>query len=75
MLSKEELSCMTVYQLCSRLNALMVERDQLDMKLNAASEDFNAIVYELWERIPGLQDDTDIQPVPTWSTKRSGQTR
>lgn len=75
MLSKEELQSMTVAQLCHKLNALMVERNQLDMKLNATNEDFNAVVYELWERIPGLQDAPDIQPVPTWSSKILGRNR
>lgn len=75
MLSKEELQSMTVAQLCHKLNALMVERNQLEMKLNATNEDFNAIVYELWERIPGLQDDSDIQPVPTWSSQILGRNR
>ena len=75
MLSKDELQSMTVAQLCHKLNALMVERNQLDMKLNATNEYFNAIVYELWERIPGLQDDPDMQPVQTWSSRRSGHTR
>ena len=75
MLSKEELQSMNVAQLCHKLNALMVKRNQLDMELNATNEDFNAIVYELWERIPGLQDAPDIQPVPTWSDRRSGHTR
>lgn len=52
----------TVYQLATRLNELMKERNKLELKLMDIDKEYNKIVYELWERIPSLKKDSDIQP-------------
>lgn len=45
----------TIYELATRLNQIMVEQQKLELE-------YNQIVYELWERIPSLKDDVNIQP-------------
>lgn len=45
----------TVFDLATRLNQIHIERQKLDME-------YNAIVHELWDRIPSLKDDVNIQP-------------
>lgn len=46
---------MSVYDLAMRLNMIMVEQQQLDLE-------HNAIVMELWDRIPSLTNDANIKP-------------
>ena len=45
----------TIYELATRLNQIMVEQQKLELE-------YNQIVYELWERIPSLKNDVNIQP-------------
>lgn len=45
----------TVFELVSRLNQINVERQKLDIE-------YNKIVHELWDRLPNLKDDVNIQP-------------
>ena len=45
----------TNFDLVDRLNHINVEKQQLDIE-------YNAIVHELWNRIPSLKDDENIQP-------------
>jgi len=45
----------SVYDLAVRLNQLIIEGDQLEMKMIQINKEFNAIVHELWERIPNLK--------------------
>lgn len=45
----------TIYELATRLNQIMIEQQRLEIE-------YNQIVYELWERIPSLKEDVDIQP-------------
>ena len=45
----------TIYELATRLNQIMVEQQKLELE-------YNKIVYELWERIPSLKNDVNIQP-------------
>lgn len=45
----------SVYDLAMRLNMIMVEQQQLDLE-------HNAIVQELWNRIPSIKESPDIQP-------------
>ena len=42
-------------QLASRLNQIMREQENLEIE-------YNKIVNELWQRIPKLKDDVNIQP-------------
>lgn len=45
----------TIVNLVKRLNQIEVEKQQLDLE-------FNEIAYELWDRIPSLKDDVNLQP-------------
>ena len=45
----------TLFELANRLNEIEQERYKLDLE-------YNKIVYELWERIPTLKTDENIQP-------------
>lgn len=44
-----------VFELCTRLNEINREMDNLEIEQNK-------IVKELWEMIPSLKDDVNIQP-------------
>lgn len=54
-MDKTNLKTWTVYDLAMRLNMIMVEQQKLDLE-------HNAIVQELWDRIPSVKDSPDIQP-------------
>lgn len=54
-MDKNDLKSWTVYDLAMRLNMIMVEQQKLDLE-------HNAIVKELWDRIPSVKDSPDIQP-------------
>ena len=45
----------TLFELCTRLNEINKEMDNLEMEQCK-------IVKELWERIPSLKDDVNVQP-------------
>ena len=45
----------TVFELASRLNEIEKERYKLELE-------YNKIIHELWERIPALKNDVNIQP-------------
>ena len=45
----------TLFELCTRLNEINKEMDNLEMEQNK-------IIKELWDRIPSLKDDVNIQP-------------
>lgn len=44
-----------IFNLVTRLNEIEVMRSKLDME-------YTKIVYELWDLIPSLKDDVNIQP-------------
>lgn len=44
----------TTKELADRLNAIMIEKNKLDLE-------YNRIVKELWERIPSLKDDVNLE--------------
>lgn len=59
----------SIKELVFRLNDILREQQQLgiemiglEQKNNKLNEEYTAIVYELWERIPSLKDDADLQP-------------
>lgn len=54
-MDKNALKEKSVYDLAMRLNIIMVEQQKLDLE-------YNAIVKELWDRIPSVKDSPDIQP-------------
>ena len=64
-----DLSEMSILRLANRLNELHVEMQQLEWKnikneelMRKLNEEYDEIVYELWDRIPSLCDDVNIQP-------------
>lgn len=44
----------TILELANRLNEIEIERNKLDLE-------FNMIVNELWQRIPSLKEDINLQ--------------
>lgn len=58
----EDLKDKTTLYLATRLNEIMKEQNQYEIELLMLDEEFNAIVYELWDRIPSLRNDADMQP-------------
>ena len=50
----EDLKSKTVKELADRLNAIMVARNQLDLE-------YNKVVLELWERIPSLKGNANLE--------------
>lgn len=52
----------TIADLANRLNEIMKEKNRLKLLISDLDKEYNSIVYELWERIPSLKDDVNIQP-------------
>ena len=52
----------TIADLANRLNEIMKEKNRLRLLISDLDKEYNSIVYELWERIPSLKDDVNIQP-------------
>lgn len=52
----------SILELVNRLNEIMVEQHNMDIKSMKLEEEYNEIVYELWSRIPSLTEDKNIQP-------------
>lgn len=48
--------------LVHRLNELIRQSDEQEMKQMELEKEYNSIVYELWRRIPSLETDVNIQP-------------
>ena len=46
----------STFELASRLNEINAEKNKLDIE-------YNKIIEELWERIPDLKDNENIQKV------------
>lgn len=51
----KDLKNIPLIDLAHRLNQIRVEQQKLELE-------YNLIVNELWERIPSLKDDENIQP-------------
>ena len=45
----------SLFELCTRLNEVNKEIDALEME-------HNKIIKEMWERIPSLKEDVNVQP-------------
>lgn len=59
----------SIKELVFRLNEILKEQQQLGIKQikleqeqDKLNKEYNDIVYELWDRIPGLKEDADMQP-------------
>lgn len=56
----------TLFQLATRLNEIIVESNEVltghsDKPIDILDDEWNEIIYELWNRIPGLKDDQIVQ--------------
>lgn len=51
--------------LVKRLNAIRVEKQQLETRIIKLDNEYNNIVQELWDRIPSLQNDEQMQKIKT----------
>lgn len=60
--------------LVHRLNELMRQCDEQEMKKMELEKEYNSIVYELWRRIPSLEADANIQPKSRKRVKNGGKT-
>ena len=67
---------MTILQLVYKLNAISIERNQIEMKLmsdpdsktlkaamEVLNEEHDAVIYELCGRIPSLEGDKNLIPI------------
>ena len=67
---------MTILELVYRLNAISIERDNIEMRmlrepnnkvlkasLEVLNEEHDKIIYELVGYMPNLKDDTNLQPI------------
>lgn len=52
----------SILDLAYRLNDILKERKELEIQINDLDKEYNDIVYELWNRIPSLKEDANIQP-------------
>lgn len=59
----------SIKELVFRLNEILKEQQQLGIKQitleqeqDKLNKEYNEIVYELWDRIPSLKEDADMQP-------------
>lgn len=59
----------SVYELATRLNAITKELNGLELREMLLIKEYDEIIYELWERIPGLKESPDIQPKRKVRTK------
>ena len=49
------------FDLITRINEITKEQQQLELKIIKLDMEFNEIVQELWDRIPSLKDDVNLQ--------------
>ncbi len=64
-----DLTEVSLLKLANRLNEIEIQRQQISLKnidnehkMKILNEEYDEIVYELWNRIPSLKDDANIQP-------------
>ena len=53
----------TIKELVDRLNEINKEKDKLDIEIIVLNDEYDKIVKELWDRIPSLKDDPNLQKV------------
>ena len=51
--------------LVKRLNAIRAEKQQLETRIITLDDEYNNVVQELWDRIPSLQNDEQMQKIKT----------
>lgn len=62
----EDLKKLSVYELSMELNNIIKAKSNInigELEILALDQMWNNVVMELWERIPSLKSDADIQPV------------
>lgn len=62
----EDLKKLSVYELAMELNNIIKAKSNInigELEILALNQMWNNVVMELWERIPSLKSDADIQPV------------
>jgi len=52
----------TTKELVERLNQIMIERKKLEINIYELDREHDEIVFKLWERLPNLKGDPNIQP-------------
>lgn len=62
MMKINNLKDMPTLILVHRLNELIRQSDEQEMKRMELEKEYDSIVYELWRRIPSLETDVNIQP-------------
>lgn len=58
-----ELKDKSIKELVDRLNEINKEKDKLDIEIIVLNDEYDRIVKELWNRIPKLKDDPNLQKV------------
>lgn len=53
----------SIKELVDRLNEINKEKDKLDIEIIVLNDEYDKIVKELWDRIPKLKDDPNMQKV------------
>lgn len=53
----------SIKELVDRLNEINKEKDKLDIEIIVLNDEYDKIVKELWDRIPSLKDDPNLQKV------------
>ena len=53
----------SIKELVDRLNEINKEKDKLDIEIIVLNDEYDRIVKELWNRIPKLKDDPNLQKV------------
>lgn len=53
----------SIKELVDRLNEINKEKDKLDIEIIVLNDEYDKIVKELWDRIPSLRDDPNLQKV------------
>lgn len=62
----DDLKALSTYELGVRLNNIVMEKSngvKTNMEIAILNNEWNRIVYELWDRIPSLANDVTIQPI------------
>lgn len=64
----EDLKELSIYELTMKLNNIVKVKSNVNvsgLELIVLDQMWNDVVMELWDRIPSLKDDANIQPVLT----------
>ena len=64
----EDLKKLSVYELSMELNNIIKAKSNInigELEILALDQMWNNVVMELWERIPSLKSDANIQPITT----------